>query len=127
MKTLLIALCTFVAITGCSKTNDNPTESFKAYLENLQNKEFSKVNSVLDIKSIAVVNKSGGIQAVTTDAVKFIEEHKRVKSVNFTDLVKTNNTATAKATITYNDGFSTAPINTEYILENGTWKYKFIK
>lgn len=127
MRTILVLLCVFITIAGCSKTNEGPTDSFKTYIENLQKKEFSKVNNVLDIESIAIVNKNGGLQLVTAEAVKFIEQHKLVKSVNFTDVVITNDKATAKAIITYNDGVSTAPINTEYIQENGKWKYKFIK
>lgn len=127
MKTILILLCVLVTIVGCSKKNESPTDSFKTYIESLQQKEFSKVNNVLDGNSIAIVNKNGGLQVVTTEAVKFIEQHKLVKSVKFTDVAINKDTATAKAIIEYNDGVSTAPINTEYVLENGKWKYKFIK
>lgn len=123
MKKAILLLCAMVTLSGCS---GNPTDAYKAYIENIQKGDNNAVLDTMDKETKDLLSKEGGFSAAK-EIKQFIDDHKGVKKIEFKDVTKKGGSATAKVSIFYNDGFSKEGIESKYVKENGTWKLTFAK
>lgn len=123
MKKLTLLLCTMAIFCGCSK---QPTDAYKAYIENIQKGDMNAIMATLDKETKDSLTKEGGFTAAK-EIKKFIDDHKGIKSIKFSDVTINDGLATAKASVYYNDGLSKEGVETKYVKENGKWKLTFAK
>ena len=122
MKNIIMLICTVVILSGCS---GKPTDAYKAYIECIQSGKTAEAFNKLDqkTKDMDLKVKDSSITAAK-EIKQFIDEHKGLKNIEFKNVVTKGNTADAKASLFFNDGFS-SELDTKYVKENGVWKISF--